>query len=68
MAWALGEFEGLEQIGQRGVGGVSEDARNTYEHPDQILPRPCPGTKADGGMVEASLKPLSWNMLRFSVK
>ena len=61
-------FEGLSLIEHLSMSSESQDDRNTYEHPDQILPRPCPETKLDGGLAEAKLKPLSWNMLRFSVK
>ncbi len=42
------------------------DAKNTYENPDAILPRKNPSAKFEAGVLEATLQPLSWNVLRLA--
>ena len=41
------------------------DARNTWEAPDTIAPAVGQSAKEEQGVVTATLKPLSWNVLRF---
>ena len=42
-----------------------EDACNTWEAPDRILPRVNRETKADSGILAARLRRESWNVFRF---
>ena len=41
------------------------EARNTWDHPDRILPKRNADTKAEKGILTALLKKESWNVLRF---
>ena len=41
-------------------------ARNTYEHPDALIPRPMKETVFEKGICTAMLPRLSWNVFRFS--
>ena len=43
-----------------------ENAVNTYDHPDRIVPRACPETVLGGGIATAILPPASWNIFRFT--
>ena len=43
----------------------SPDARNTWECPDTLVPRPVADTRFEAGMVQARLEKASWNVLRF---
>ena len=42
-----------------------ENACNTWDHPDRILPRRNPETRAEKGILTARLRKASWNVLRF---
>lgn len=63
------------EIGLRGlaVGEVVEhsvladddpDAVNTLENPDRVTPHTVDGTVIEDGILRATLKPLSWNVIR----
>lgn len=43
-----------------------ENARNTYEAPNAILPTIAADTKCENGIVTAVLPKLSWNVFRFT--
>lgn len=43
----------------------AKNDRNTFEHPDTVLPIRNEKTKAHNGVVSAILEPLSWNVFRF---
>lgn len=44
----------------------AKSARNTYEHPDAVLPAVNGETTCEKGTVRACLAPLSWNVFRFT--
>ncbi|MBR3764111.1 MAG: alpha-L-arabinofuranosidase [Clostridia bacterium] len=44
------------------------EAYNDDEHPETIVPVQEKETSCTGGVVQATLRPLSWNMLRFERK
>ena len=43
----------------------SPEAVNTWERPDAILPKTDADARCEGGVVTATLKKASWNVLRF---
>jgi len=47
------------------LAGDDPYARNTADDPDRVAPRPLPAT-ADGGSLQASLPPVSWNVIRLA--
>ena len=58
------EFYLLQNVPHGTVHMASEDenARNTYENPNAILPKADPDTRCEKGIVTATLPKLSWNM------
>ena len=45
---------------------AADDAENTWDHPDRILPRISRDSKAEKGLLTARLRKESWNVLRFT--
>ncbi len=39
-------------------------AANTAAHPDTVVPHTCSGAKNEDGMLQATLPPMSWNVVR----
>lgn len=58
-------FEGYRFVEHLELCAPDMDARNTWEAPDTIAPAVGQSAKEDQGVVTATLKPLSWNVLRF---
>lgn len=58
-------FEGYRFVEHLELCTPDMDARNTWEAPDTIAPAVGQSAKEDQGVVTATLKPLSWNVLRF---
>ncbi|GAA3485390.1 hypothetical protein GCM10018966_099230 [Streptomyces yanii] len=42
------------------------DARNTLTDPERVTPHPADGTTLDGGVLRATLEPMSWNVIRLT--
>ena len=61
-------FEGWQFTEHLEMFSEQEDAQNTWDHPDRILPVKNSGTRAEKGILTAQLKKESWNVLRFSKK
>ena len=60
----LRAFENWELTEHLEMRADSENARNTWDRPDRIVPRQNPGTRMEKGVVKAVLKPASWNVFR----
>ena len=58
-------FEGYRFVEHLELCAPDMDARNTWEAPDTIAPSVGQSAKEEQGVVTATLKPLSWNVLRF---
>jgi alpha-N-arabinofuranosidase len=41
-------------------------AMNTREQPDRVVPKPLTAARASGERIEATLQPLSWNVIRLT--
>ena len=61
----LRAFEGWTLAEHTALYTKDPESYNHYDHPDTILPVTVTDTKAHAGKVEATLQPLSWNVLRF---
>jgi alpha-N-arabinofuranosidase len=48
------------------IGDDEPSAANTQDAPDRIVPRTGSGARLDGGLLDVTLPPLSWNMLRLA--
>ena len=58
-------FDGWKFIGHSCLNSTDPDARNTFEHPDVIIPREIASTRMEDGICSAVLPALSWNVFRF---
>ena len=58
-------FEGWEFAEHLVMDADSEDAANTWERPDRIVPRAETETRMEKGIATAFLRKESWNVLRF---
>ena len=58
-------FDGWKFIGHSCLNSTDPDARNTFEHPDMIIPREIASTRMEDGICSAVLPALSWNVFRF---
>lgn len=58
-------FEGYRFVEHLELCTPDMDACNTWEAPDTIAPAVGQSAKEEQGVVTATLKPLSWNVLRF---
>ncbi len=58
-------FEGWELAEHLVMDADSEDAANTWERPDRIVPRAETETRMEKGVATALLRKESWNVLRF---
>ena len=61
-------FDGLRMLEHLEMASSNPAARNTFNTPDAILPRPVKATKEEKGIVTAEIRKMSWNLFRFSVK
>ncbi|HPR77432.1 MAG TPA: alpha-L-arabinofuranosidase C-terminal domain-containing protein, partial [Candidatus Limiplasma sp.] len=59
-------FEGWRFAEHLTMATADENARNTYENPNAILPKADPDTRCEKGIVTATLPKLSWNLFRFT--
>ncbi len=59
-------FEGWKFTGHSFMYTEDENARNSFEQPDVLLPRDNPEAKCEKGIVTAVLPRLSWNVFRFA--
>jgi alpha-N-arabinofuranosidase len=59
-------FEGWKFAGHTWMYSDDEEAHNSFEHPDVLLPKPNPDAKCEKGVVSAVLPKLSWNVFRFT--
>ncbi len=57
-------FDGWHFAGHTVMKADHPEDRNTWDSPDQILPRVCEDTRFEQGICTAVLPPLSWNMIR----
>ncbi|MER6120438.1 alpha-N-arabinofuranosidase [Streptomyces sp. NPDC001743] len=56
---------GLTEVAEHQVlADADPDARNTLTEPERVAPHPARGTVLDGGVLRATLEPMSWNMIR----
>lgn len=63
----LGGYEGWTFVERLELAGFDPKAANTAERPDAVLPHGSrEGVRVEGGILRASLPPLSWNVLRLS--
>ena len=58
-------FEGWRFVEHIEMNAASPELANTWEHPDTILPRRGEDARSEKGVVTATLKKASWNVLRF---
>ena len=58
-------FDGWKFAGHTELFAESGDTRNTWDHPERIIPRQNTETRAEKGILTARLKRESWNVLRF---
>jgi alpha-N-arabinofuranosidase len=63
----LGGYESWTFAERIELAGADPKAVNTARRPDAVLPRRVPdGARIAGGILRASLAPLSWNVIRLS--
>lgn len=46
------------------LADADPDARNTLTEPGRVAPHAAEGTLLDGGVLRATLEPMSWNVIR----
>jgi alpha-N-arabinofuranosidase len=61
----LSGFDGYSLVEVLELYNEDLDAKNSYEHPDVIIPSANKDARFDGSRFGVNLKPLSWNMFRF---
>ena len=61
---ALGGFGECKLIEHVVMTNADPKAVNTKVDPLRVAPRPISGARVDGGVLQAPLPPLSWNVLR----
>jgi len=61
----VANFEGYRFIEHLAMASDDPDARNSYENQDVLKAVADPATTCVGGVVSATLKPVSWNVFRF---
>ncbi|WP_279579367.1 alpha-L-arabinofuranosidase C-terminal domain-containing protein [Fodinicola feengrottensis] len=59
-------YPGLAVAHHTYVGDGDPQATNTAAHPNRVAPRTAAPSTVEGGKLEISLPPLSWNMIRVS--
>jgi alpha-N-arabinofuranosidase len=59
-------FEALAVVEHLVLADADPEARNTADQPDRVAPHPATGTIVTGGVLQAELEPLSWNMIRLA--
>ncbi len=64
----LSGLPGCSFLGHEEMFCTDPNAENTFDHPDSILPHRNEETRAEGGLVKATLKPMSWNVFRFKAE
>ncbi len=64
----LRAFNGLTFKEHKVLYTDDPEASNSYETPDQILPRAAEGTVLEGGVLSAKLRKQSWNVIRFGLE
>ncbi|MBO1333031.1 alpha-N-arabinofuranosidase [Streptomyces sp. VRA16 Mangrove soil] len=63
---ALGAL-GLTSVAEHSVlADADPEARNTLAEPERVAPHAATGTVLDGGVLKATLEPLSWNVIRLA--
>jgi alpha-L-arabinofuranosidase len=67
LALDLRRFPPLRLVEHRALDGSDPLARCTEHDPDRVVPHAGPGAEQSGSDVCATLRPVSWNMLRFAV-
>ncbi len=60
-------FDGLTFTEHTELYAAEDGARNTFEHPDALVPKKNQDTACDGGILTARLRKASWNVFRFQV-
>jgi alpha-N-arabinofuranosidase len=58
-------FEGWQFTEHLEMFSEQADGQNTWDHPDRILPRASRDTRMEKGILTATLRKESWNVLRF---
>ncbi|MBR4458445.1 MAG: alpha-L-arabinofuranosidase [Clostridia bacterium] len=58
-------FEGWRYVNHTAMSASGPEDRNTWDHPDVILPKENKETSCDRGILSAVLAPASWNVFRF---
>ena len=58
-------FEGVRTTQHTELYATSPDDRNTWEHPDRIVPVQASGTQCENGILLARIRKASWNVFRF---
>ncbi|ADI10533.1 alpha-L-arabinofuranosidase [Streptomyces bingchenggensis BCW-1] len=48
------------------LADADPEARNTLTEPERVTPHPATGTALDGGVLRATLEPMSWNVIRLA--
>ena len=61
-------FGGWEYAGHTVLAAKDPKDRNTWDHPDRIVPEEVRGTSCERGVVSAVLAPCSWNEFTFRKK
>ena len=57
-------FEGWQLMEHIEMFSKDLKAANTFENPDAVKPVQNTATKLEAGKVQATLQPLSWNVIR----
>ena len=63
----LSAFDGAEMVARTELAGPDLGATNTADHPAAVAPAAVRVSRGDAGRFAVSLKPASWNVLRFRV-
>jgi len=66
LALDLSRFPPLRLVEHRALDGADPLARCTADDPDRVRPHAGPGVEGRGADLCATLRPMSWNMLRFA--
>lgn len=60
-------FEGWRFVGHTYMRAETPGARNTFEHPNALLPQENHNARCEKGVCSAILPTLSWNVFRFTL-
>lgn len=56
-------FEGYTKLEHLELYSENLDVKNTFEEPNNLVPKPNASAKLENGVITTSVKPLSWNVI-----